>query len=308
MKKSTKLFTAGILSLSMFLTGSNVLAGGVKDQEIISLGDSGLGGTTYASTIVDENALYYESCGSISYKKSHEISFGTFNTSSFHFNSTSFTISNLSGGDIQGGVGYTGNYQDETYNEFDYKYYGAKLSANQKYTYNWNRTIPLGSNTNAHYDMTTASGYPSPAIICNNEVNFIFDVGGRSSFALLSSIEDDFTQNKNKLTQALENKYKDKVKVKDKIVSKGALLSEYRSIDTLMALTQQKGASIKFNEIKEEDYTSYSNKGFKYELAELYNVDGVKLNIIKFKQKGIYLALVTSLPKEEAIELLRELN
>jgi hypothetical protein len=178
----------------------------------------------------------------------------------------------------------------------------VQLYANILYSYDWNTTIKLGpANHNAHYDITTKSGFPTQSIVCDNEDNVIMDVGGKNtSVATSSTVPESFSANKNELAAYLGEKYK----VDSKMFSKDAMVNNFYKDDSNdLILTQQNGSPILIADVNEDDFVSYNEKGFKYELGHFNNADEVKMNVVRFKANGVYMALVTDLAIEEALKI-----
>lgn len=305
MKRNRSIIASILLVLLCLSMGTSTSAGGLKEVHIIPLQNSGQGGVSFISQSIDSGP-YFESCGKITYKIDHEVNFGAYNSTSFRFNTTYFTISGISGTEsVKGGVGFTGNYENSAHNKFDYKYNGTRLT-NKKYSYVWNRTLPLGpANKNAHYDSTTTSGFTNQQILCNNEDNIIMDVGGRSA-SLVKDVSTplNFVQNSDKVSSYVGEEYK----LNSKTYSQDAIVNQFENGENILTLTQQNDNPIFINNVDENDFVSFNTtNGFEYELAEFKNAEEETLTVVRFKTNGVYMALVSNLPLEEILKIAENL-
>jgi hypothetical protein len=301
-KKFKKVLCSGLLVMLCFgLLGTNALAGGQVNTYIYPLASSGSSGA-WSKIVTVNGGAYFEGCGRVTYNVEHFVPFGAWTSTSWKWTTSSYKITNLSG-KVSGGVGFTGNYESTSSNVFDYKYLNTQIYANTTYSYSWNRTMALGPiNKNAHYDVTTKSGFPNPSSLCDDKTQVVFDVGGRATISANTEqvIPLEFTQSNQNLSKQLGSKYHGK----SDMLGKDSMVTQYDNDgQNVVLLTQQKDFPISINNIKDSDFVSENKNGLKYELGSFSNAEGTKMNVIRFKKKNIYMALVTVLSEEEALKI-----
>lgn len=293
---------------------TDAYAGGQKNNYVYKIGNSGSSGL-FSKVQKIRSGLYFTACGKVTYDLEHIVRFGKWDTKNFRWNTSSFKLSNLKGR-MTGGVALTGNYENTKYNKLDHKYSGVELKSGT-FNYTWNRTMPLGTkNKNAHYDLTTKSGWATPSINCNNEVNVVLDVGGSGrSLAYLDDsasyetyanedIPTEFTEKTESLFDALGEDFDGEVEPlgEDVVVSHFDNAKE----DTII-LTQQNDNPISVNDVEDKDFSKVVIDGVKYEIGNFNNVADEEMNVIKFEKDGMFMALVTNKTNEEAFKLAEEL-
>lgn len=301
MKKMRNLICSAVFLLASLGVTTSAFAGGVVNTYVHSLPSSG-GGGGWSTTQKINSGPYFEGCGRVTYNVSHYVNYGSWTSKDWRWNTSTFNISSLSG-KATGGVALTGNYENTAYNKLDYKYSGVQVYAGTTYSYTWNRTMPLGPlNKNAHYDITTKSGFPNPSILCDNTAQVVFDVGGRASIALAPDqvIPDEFTENEKSLSARLGQKYNGE----SKMLGKNVMVNQFDDVDgNNVLLSQQKDSPISMNNINDGDFVSKNVRGFKYEFGSFNNAEGTLMNVLKFKKNDVYLALVTDLTEKEALKI-----
>lgn len=294
--KKFRLMLISMITLSLLVV-SNASAATSK-LTIVPLYSSGTG-SSYSFSRDITGFTAEESCGG-TYRITHTINYANYTSTQFRFLTNYFKITILNG-TVSGGVGFIGNYEDTANNYYQYKYSGVKLSQDVLYNYPWNTTVYLGSNKNAHYDITTRSGYPMPAQICDNEDKVIMDVGGKNtSVAITSSaIPEQFSKNKKDLSNQLGETFKEN----SKMVSNNAMINHFYQMENDVILTQQTGSPVLIGDVNEDDFVTYNENGFKYELAHFFNADEIRMNVMRFKANGTYMALVTDSSLEETLKI-----
>lgn len=296
MKKLQKLLGTVVLIIMMIVAmGSSVHAGGTKEVRNIPLADSGLGGTTYTSQYVN-SGLYYEACGSVNYSLQHNVNYGKYNSSSFTFNSTGYKVTSLNK-TLKGGVGFISNYESTAYNKYDYKANGSQLYYGSTVTYYWNSTMALGNNANAHYDVTTISGFANDDFLCNNEFNIVMNVGGRS----LASTQDqqevpaEFNKNVDNLEVSLGEEYS----VSEELKAKDVVMNNFSNDSATYTLTQQKDNPIDI--VNVHSFIEHIANGNVYEIGNFENIEGTKFNVVKFSKDDVFMSLVSEQSVEDII-------
>ncbi|ANU10851.1 hypothetical protein A1A1_01448 [Planococcus antarcticus DSM 14505] len=302
MSKVKSFFVKGFLvAIILVMMGGQAYAGGTKQVRVVPLGTSGAGGTSYIGQDI-ASGPYFASCGSVKYNLQHNVNYGAYKSTSFKFNSTGYTVRSLSGS-LKGGVGFIGNYETTAYNKYNYNYNGVRLYKGSTAKYTWNYTMPLGSkNRNAHYDVTTTSGFSNPPILCNNELNIVMDVGGRSSLALKQNeVPASFKENSEKISDALGDGYK----VDEKAFTSNAMLSNFHDENENIALTQQTDNAIEV--VGVEDYELITSNEMVYEVGEFYNAADVKVNVVRFEKNNVFMSLVSEQDVESILEFAESL-
>ncbi|MGE6613999.1 hypothetical protein ACQKFG_26510 [Peribacillus sp. NPDC076916] len=309
------LFSCLAVMLFSSLLSTEAYAGGQKNNYVYKLGKSGSSGT-FSKLQKIRSGLYFTACGKVTYDLEHIVNFGKWDTKNFRWNTSSFKLSNLKGR-MTGGVALTGNYENTKYNKLDHKYSGVELKSGT-FKYSWNRTMPLGpKNKNAHYDVTTKSGWATPSINCNNEANVVLDVGGSaSSLAYLDEaasfetysdedIPTEFTEKTESLSEAIGDDFDGQVEP----LGKDVVVSHFDSAkkDTII-LTQQNDNPISVNDVDDEDFSKVVVDDVAYEIGNFKNAADEKMNVVKFEKDRIYMALVTNQTNEEALKLAEELK
>lgn len=309
------LFSCLAVMLFSSLLSTEAYAGGQKNNYVYKLGKSGSSGT-FSKLQKIRSGLYFTACGKVTYDLEHIVNFGKWDTKNFRWNTSSFTLSNLKGR-MTGGVALTGNYEGTGNNKLDHKYSGVELKSGT-FKYTWNRTMALGpKNKNAHYDITTKSGWATPSINCNNEANVVLDVGGSaSSLAYLDEaasfetysdedIPTEFTEKTESLSEAIGDDFDGQVEP----LGKDVVVSHFDNAkkDTII-LTQQNDTPISVNNVDDEDFSKVVVDDVAYEIGNFKNAADEKMNVVKFEKDGIYMALVTNQTNEEALKLAEELK
>ncbi|RHW36085.1 DUF4367 domain-containing protein [Neobacillus notoginsengisoli] len=307
MKKFKKLFFSSFWVLvCSLLISSSVSAGGQNNVYIFPLGSSGSTGGSWSTVQTINSGPYFSACGKVTYNLAHVVSFGAWTSTNWKWNNSTFRITNLSG-KVTGGVGFTGNYESTASNSYDYKYSGVQLYSNTTYTYSWNRNMPLGpKNKNAHYDISTISGFPNPAIICENTAKVVFDVGGKTSSTMFTNLATplEFSNNKENLATNLGEEYNEQ----SKMFGQSAIVTHFENGEhNFILLTQQKDSPININNINDNVFLSINDNGFEYEIGSFQNEANSTLNVVKFQKKGTYMALVANLSKEEILKIAEDL-
>lgn len=303
--KSTKYLVLAVLTaFAMIAVPALTEATGRAKLFTVNLANSGSGGAASGSNNID--SFVAGQCGG-TYGIDYIVNYGAFNSSSFKFNTSSFTPKNISGY-AKGGVGFTGSMDTSAYNLFDPKHSGKYLVSGQKYTYEWNRTIPLGSQKAVTHIFQTIAGLGTDMAFCGTEDEFLFLVGTRSSL-LASSIESnrEFVANNEALFNSIEGEF---VADESSTIDLGhTLVNHYSSHkgEDLIYFIQQENHPVQYNNIPNESFKKEYKHGYDIEVVEVTNEEGLPLTIINFNKGNTYMSITTTLPEEEAVKLLEDL-
>ena len=300
MKFNSLLRFISVITILVFMifTSETAEATGNNKTHWMELPSSGTGGVKVGYNSV--NSLVASNCGG-TYDIRHHVSFGAYNLSSFKFNTTSYSISNLTGA-AYGGAAVLSNYETSSSNKWNYSLSGVRLSPGTTYNYNWYHSVPLGKYKWAGYDVSHVSGVGTSAGYCGTEESFMFGVGHQSSTSSTSTQNnEEFDINNNSLSESLGTNFNEG----NRFNGYKSIVNQYYSNDDIVLLTQQEDSPIDIVNVNKEDYETFKKYGYNISLAKTKNYEGKPLTIIKFDRKNVYMALVTTLDSDEALELLK---